>query len=85
MCSENATPNMALMEDKKVPEPLTVPMSSPSLPLPLITSLRRRQWTDPPSSQQVSALTWKRPLRCNPEFYREKGQAQRKKVASPWS
>lgn len=54
----NAVPNMVSMEGRKVTEPLTVPTSF--LAPPLIPSLRR-QWTDPPSFQQLPAPSWKRP------------------------
>lgn len=54
----NAVPNMVSMEGRKVPEPLTVPTSF--LAPPLIPSLRR-QWTHPPSFQQLPAPSWRRP------------------------
>lgn len=54
----NAAPNMAPMEDREEPEPLTV--STSFLTPPLIPSSRRRQWTDPPSFQQLPEPSWKR-------------------------
>lgn len=68
-------PNMAPMEAREVPKPLTVPLSFPGSPS--IPSLR----TDP--VQQVPALSWKRPSRYHLRFT-EKTGAQRKKVGSPW-